>query len=199
LNGGERPPPLPDLASLYPLRTLQAATPPSRTAALDMLFGAGASDSWVVAGSRTTTGKPLLANDPHLRLTAPSIWYLAHLALDESSKRETVNVVGASLPGTPVIVLGRSDSLAWGFTNTEADVQDLFIEKLNPDNPEEYLTPSGWQRFAVDVMEIRVAGGETRLVERRRTRHGPVLPPGFRNLGRLLGPGYVAALQWTAL
>ena len=199
LNGGERPPPLPNLASLYPLRTLQAATPPSRTAALEMFFGAGASNSWVVAGSRTTTGRPLLANDPHLRLTAPSIWYLAHLALAESSERERVNVVGASLPGTPVIVLGRSDALAWGFTNTEADVQDLFIEKLNPDDPEEYLTPSGWQRFAVDVMEIRVAGGETRLVERRRTRHGPVLPGSFRDLGRLLGPGHVAALQWTAL
>lgn len=199
LNGGERPPPLPHLASLYPLRTLQAATPQSRTAALDVFFGAGASNSWVVAGSRTTTGKPLLANDPHLRLTAPSIWYLTHLALADNSERETVNVVGASLPGTPLVVLGRSDALAWGFTNTEADVQDLFIEKLNPNDPGEYLTPSGWQRFAVDVMEIRVAGGETRLVERRRTRHGPVLPGSFRDLGRILAPGYVAALQWTAL
>lgn len=198
LNGGERPPPLPHLATLYPLRALHAATPPSRTAALDMFFGAGASNSWVVAGSRTISGKPLLANDPHLRLTAPSIWYLAHLALADAA-RQKVNVVGASLPGTPLIVLGRSDTLAWGFTNTEADVQDLFIEKLNPDDPEEYLTPSGWQRFAVDVMEIRVAGSETRLVERRRTRHGPVLPASFRDLGRVLAPGYVAALQWTAL
>lgn len=198
LNDGEQAPPLPDLSTLYPLRSLQTATPRAQTAALDMVFGAGASNSWVVAGSRTVSGKPLLANDPHLRLSAPSIWYLAHLALDDPVRGE-VNIVGASLPGTPVIVLGRGDTLAWGFTNTEADVQDLFIEKMNPDNPEEYLTPTGWQRFGTDVMEIRVRGSETRLIERRRTRHGPVLPASFRNLGRILEPGHVAALQWTAL
>jgi len=196
LNAGENPPTLPNLSTLYPLRTLRPNSARARTAALEGFFGAGASNSWVVAGSRTTTGKPLLANDPHLRLSAPSIWYLVHLALNGS---ERTNLVGASLPGTPIVVLGRGDTLAWGFTNTEADVQDLFIEKLNPDNPEEYLTPDGWRRFEVDVMEIRVAGGETRLVERRRTRHGPVLPPQFRNLGQILAPGYVAALQWTAL
>src|SRR5690606_29926359 len=106
LNDGERAPPLPDLSTLYPLRSLQTATPRAQTAALDMVFGAGASNSWVVAGSRTVSGKPLLANDPHLRLSAPSIWYLAHLALDDPVRGE-VNIVGASLPGTPVIVLGR--------------------------------------------------------------------------------------------
>lgn len=194
LNDGENPPPLPDLSKLYPLRSLGPGR--RRTAALDNDIGSGASNNWVVAGSRTVTGKPLLANDPHLRLSAPSIWYLVHLALKGS---ERANLVGASLPGTPIVVLGRGDTIAWGFTNTEADVQDVFIEKLNPDNPEEYLTPDGWRRFDVDVMEIRVARGETRLVERRRTRHGPVLPPQFRNLGRILGQGYVAALQWTAL
>ncbi|HEX7074721.1 MAG TPA: penicillin acylase family protein [Hyphomicrobiaceae bacterium] len=198
LNDGENPPPLPELATLYPLRSLEKTTPRSQTAALDVFLGAGASNNWVVAGSRTVTGKPLLANDPHLRLSAPSIWYLAHLALDRPG-RERIDVVGASLPGTPVVVLGRSNTLAWGFTNTEADVQDLFIEKTNPDDPELYLTPDGWRRFDVDVMEIRVRGGETRLVERRRTRHGPVLPASFRNLGQILGPGHVAALQWTAL
>lgn len=198
LNGGEHPPPMPNIASLYPLRPLSTAQSTTRTAALDEILDPGASNSWVVAGSRTTTGKPFLANDPHLRLSAPSIWYLAHLAL-ETTDRGRINLVGASLPGTPIIVLGRTDTLAWGFTNSEADVQDVFIEKLNPDNPEEYLTPTGWERFEVDVMEIRVAGGETRLIERRRTRHGPVLPPSFRNLGQLLGPDHVAALQWTAL
>ncbi len=198
LNDGENPPPLPDLSTLYPLRSLEPATPRSRTAALETFFGAGASNNWVVTGSRTASGKPLLANDPHLRLSAPSIWYLAHLALDRPEHGK-INVVGASLPGTPVVVLGRSNTLAWGFTNTEADVQDLFIERMNPDDPESYLTPTGWKRFDVDVMEIRVRGGKTRLVERRRTRHGPVLPASFRNLGQILGPGHVAALQWTAL
>ncbi|MCL4765143.1 MAG: penicillin acylase family protein [Hyphomicrobiaceae bacterium] len=198
LNGGERPPPLPDLAQLYPLRRLDAPTPREQTAALDELFGAGASNSWVIAGSRTASGKPLLANDPHLRLTAPSVWYLAHLALGDP-QRGGVNVVGASLPGTPIIVLGRGDTLAWGFTNAEADVQDLFIERINPGNPAEYLTPAGWRPFESTSMEIRVAGGRTRMVERRRTRHGPVLPGSFRNLAKILAPGHVAALQWTAL
>lgn len=198
LNDGERPPPLPDIAQLYPLRRLPAPSPPEKTAALDEFFGAGASNSWVLAGSQTISGKPLLANDPHLRLTAPSIWYLAHLGLDDPAGA-SANIVGASLPGTPVIVLGRGDTLAWGFTNTEADVQDIFIERINQDNPAEYLTPDGWRPFDTDLMEIRVAGGETRIMERRRTRHGPVLPQTFRNLGQMLAPGHVAALQWTAL
>ncbi len=198
LNGSERPPPLPDVAQLYPLLRLEAAAPWEQTAALDELFGAGASNSWVLAGERTATGRPLLANDPHLRLSAPSIWYLAHLALDAPGQGR-VNVAGASLPGTPIIVLGRGDTLAWGFTNAEADVQDLHIERVNPGNRAEYLTPMGWRAFESQTMEIRVAGGRTRFVERRRTRHGPVLPGSFRNLGRILAPGHVAALQWTAL
>lgn len=198
LNGGERAPPLPDLAKLFQLRRLRATTPPKQTAAIDAFFGAGASNSWVITGSRTASGMPLLANDPHLKLSAPSIWYLAHLAL-EDTKDGAINAVGATLPGTPVIVLGRGNTLAWGFTNTEADVQDIFIERINPENPDEYQTPTGWQRFDVDTMEIRVAGGQTRYVERRRTRHGPVLPASFRDLSQILAPGYVAALQWTAL
>ena len=99
----------------------------------------------------------------------------------------------------PLIVLGRSDTLAWGFTNTGPDVQDLFIEKINPDNPREYLTPDGWRRFASFEMAITVKGEGVRKVERRLTRHGPVLPGSYRNLEGMLGPGYVAALQWTAL
>ena len=84
-------------------------------------------------------------------------------------------------------------------TNTGPDVQDFFIEKINPDNPREYLTPEGWRPFVADEMAIAVAGGDVRKVERRRTRHGPVLPGFYRGLDGLLAPGYVAALQWTAL
>ena len=96
-------------------------------------------------------------------------------------------------------MLGRSDAIAWGFTTTGADVQDLFIEKINPSNPSEYLTPQGWRRFQAESMAIHVRGGDTRIVERRTTRHGPVLPGSYGNLGAMLGEGYVAALQWTAL
>ncbi len=128
------------------------------TALADDLVGGGASNNWVVSGARTRSGKPLLANDPHLRLAAPSVWYLAHLALGRPGGGHVANAVGATLAGVPLVVLGRGDTLAWGFTNTGADVQDVFIEKVNPDNPDEYLTPEGWRPFAVDEMTITVKG-----------------------------------------
>ena len=165
---------------------------------IDGLIGTGASNNWVVSGARTISGKPLLANDPHLRLGAPAVWYLAHLALERPGA-DAANVAGASLPGVPLIVLGRGDHVAWGFTNTGADVQDIFIEKVNPDNPREYLTPDGWRQFQVEEMAIAVKGADVRKVERRRTRHGPVLPGFYRNLEGLLGANHVAALKWTAL
>lgn len=197
-DAGPAPPPLPEIASLYPLRGTAAAQRRADAAGLDALIGGGASNNWVVAGSRTTSGKPLLANDPHLRLGAPGIWYLAHLAL-AAPGGGTVDIVGATLAGVPIVVLGRSSTLAWGFTNTGPDVQDVFIEKVNPDNPRQYLTPDGWRAFISEEMAIAVKGAGVRRVERRRTRHGPVLPGFYRNLEGLLAPGYVAALQWTAL
>jgi penicillin G amidase len=196
-DAAEHAPPLPELAELYPLQ--RAVLPGRRAAAgfVDAGMG-GASNNWVVAGARTRSGKPLLANDPHLGLTAPSVWYLAHLALEQAGTAP-VNVVGASLPGVPLIVLGRTDALAWGYTNTGADVEDIFIEKLNPDNGAEYLTPEGWRAFVREPMAIVIKGVGVRHLERRRTRHGPVLPGFYRGLEALLGPGHVAALQWTAL
>jgi penicillin amidase len=192
------PPPLPEIAGLYPLQRLPAPNRHAGLGAIEELIGSGASNNWVVSGARTRSGKPLLANDPHLRLAAPAIWYLAHLALEQPGS-STINVVGATLPGLPLVVLGRSDTLAWGFTNTGPDVQDLFVEKINPENPKEYMTPDGWRPFVVEPMAIAVKGAGVRNVERRRTRHGPVLPGFFRNLEGLLAPGHVASLQWTAL
>jgi penicillin amidase len=192
-------PPLPEITALYPLqRHAPKQRQAERTPIIDELTGGGASNNWVVSGARTRSGKPLLANDPHLRLGAPGIWYLAHLALERPGAA-VVNVVGATLPGVPLMVLGRGDTLAWGFTNTGPDVQDLFIERINPDNAREYLAPDGWRAFATYEMAIAVKGVGVRKVERRLTRHGPVLPGFFRNLEGLLGPGHVAALQWTAL
>lgn len=194
LPGEADDPPLPELASLYPLRR----PGPQRHALEEDLAAGGASNNWVVAGSRTGSGKPLLANDPHLRLSAPSIWYLAHLALQRPGA-ETINFVGATIAGTPSVVLGRADHVAWGFTNTGTDVEDVFIERINPDNPQEYLTPDGWRPFAREPMEIGVRGAGVRRLERLRTRHGPVLPGFYRGLEDMLGAGYVAALQWVAL
>lgn len=191
-------PPLPDIASLYPLRRPDEKDIASRRADLvEGLMGGGASNNWVVDGARTQSGKPLLANDPHLRLSAPSTWYLAHLAIGEGD--QTFNLVGASLPGTPLLPLGRGDTLAWGLTNTETDVQDLFIEKVNPTNPDQYLTPTGWRSFESEQVTIHVRGGDDVPLTRRRTRHGPVISSVYRKLDRVLADGYVAALRSIAL
>src|SRR5262249_29142695 len=130
----DAPPRLPEIADLYPLKRTTAAM--HRSDASDLLdglvdeaVGPGAANIWVVSGARTRSGKPLLANDPHLRLEAPAVWYLAHLAL-QLPGGSTANAAGASLPGVPLIVLGRGDNIAWGFTNTGADVEDIFIEKV---------------------------------------------------------------------
>jgi penicillin G amidase len=197
-DAADQPPPLPELAELYPLQRTAGGGRRAEGGLPDLGLGQGASNNWVVAGARTRSGKPLLANDPHLGLTAPSVWYLAHLALEQPGAAP-LNVVGASLSGAPLIVLGRSDNIAWGYTNTGTDVQDIFIEKVNPDDKDQYLTPEGWRPFSREAMAIAVKGEGTRSVERRRTRHGPVLPGFYRGLEALLAPGHVAALQWTAL
>ena len=152
------------------------------------------SNNWVIAGSRTVSGKPLLANDPHLGLSAPALWYFAHLSAPG------VNVIGASLPGVPGIVLGRNDRVAWGFTNTGPDVQDLFIEKVDPANPANYLTPEGSRPFDIVTERIRVKGAPDVDLKIRVTRHGPVISDGASAAASsLLKEGYALAFQWTAL
>jgi penicillin amidase len=111
----------------------------------------------------------------------------------------TRNLIGVTLPGTPLVFLGRNDRVAWGFTNTAADVQDIFVERINPENPDDYLAPDGYRPFDKRVETIRVKGGQQVTFERRATRHGPVLPASYRGLQRYLPSGTVPALQWTAL
>ena len=151
------------------------------------------SNSWVVDGSRTASGKPLLANDPHLGLTAPSVWYLAHLSWPG------VDVVGATLPGMPGVVLGHNGRVAWGFTNTGPDVQDLFLEQIDPSDPLRYATPEGWRAFDVRRERIRVRDGENVVLEVRESRHGPILDDTDRAPGSGDGAAPVLALAWTAL
>jgi len=127
------------------------------------------SNNWVISGERTASGKPLLANDPHLGLGTPAIWFYAHLKSPEQ------NVIGATLPGMPLVVLGHNSHVAWGFTNTSPDVQDLYLEKINPSNPLQYQTPDGWQAFVSRQETIRVKGKPDVVHTVRSTRHGPVL------------------------
>ena len=161
--------------------------------ALPPAGGFSGSNSWVVDGTRSVTGKPLLANDPHLGLTAPSVWYLAHLSWPGT------DVVGATMPGMPVVVLGHNGHAAWGFTNAGPDVQDLFVEQVDPGDPSRYLAPGGPRAFDVRRERIRVKDGDDVTLEVRESRHGPILDDAWSAADRHAGAGRVFALAWTAL
>ncbi len=152
------------------------------------------SNNWVLAGSHTASGKPLLANDPHLALSAPAIWYYAHL------KTPNTDVIGASLPGLPFVVLGHNAQVAWGFTNTGPDVQDLYLEQIDAANPTRYKTPTGWQTFDTRTETIAVKGQPDVTHVVRSTRHGPVISDAQAAHAEVLDVSrFVLALRWTAL
>jgi penicillin amidase len=149
-----------------------------------------ASNNWVVSGKRTTSGKPLLANDPHLAPSAPPIWYMVHLAAPG------LRVAGVTAAGLPGVIIGHNERIAWGFTNVGPDVQDLYLEKFDPSNPQKYLTPAGWQDAVIRHEEIKVRKGftnsatDTEALDVTITRHGPIV---------LERDGKRYALRWTAL
>jgi penicillin amidase len=127
-----------------------------------------ASNIWVVGPNRTDTGRPYLANDPHLNFQSPNLWYLAGLSYPG------VNLVGATVPGVPFHLLGHNGNVAWGFTTTHGDTQDLFIETLAGDG-KSYRTPDGDQLFEERIEVIQVRFGEPQTLTVRTTRHGPVI------------------------
>ena len=149
------------------------------------------SNNWVVSGARSASGKPLLANDPHLGLTAPPVWYFAHLSAPG------LNVIGATLPGVPGVILGHNGRIAWGVTDTGPDVQDLYIEKL--DAAGGYLAPEGARAFQVIDETIKVKGAESEQLRVRVSRHGPVISDVLRTAQELAPRGHVIAFAWTAL
>ena len=152
------------------------------------------SNNWALSGKMSNTGKPLLANDPHLGLSAPAIWYFAHL------DAPGLNVMGGTLPGIPGVVLGRTDQFAWSFTNTGPDVQDLFIEQIDANNPGLYRGPDGWLPFKVhqEIIDIKGAPSQTFLV--KETRHGPVISDAHAKAKRTIDANrFALALRWTAL
>jgi penicillin amidase len=149
------------------------------------------SNNWVVSGAKSATGKPLLANDPHLALTAPAVWYFAHLSAPG------IDVIGATLPGVPAVVLGHNTHFAWGATNTGPDVQDLYLERL--DGAGDYLTPEGPRPFGVIDEVIKVKGAADVRLQVRVTRHGPVISDVSPSARAAAPRGHVVAFQWTAL
>jgi penicillin amidase len=149
------------------------------------------SNNWVVSGARTESGKPLLANDPHLGLTAPPVWYFAQLS------SPGMTVIGSTLPGVPGVILGRNERIAWGFTNTGPDVQDLYLEKLDASGG--YLAPDGPRAFETVDEVIRVKGGESERLRVRLSRHGPIISDVLRAAQEAAPRGHVIAFSWTAL
>lgn len=154
---------------------------------------AGASNAWAAAPSRSASGGTLLANDPHLGFSAPSTWYLARLELQSGG------VIGASIPGIPAILTGRSRKLGWGVTSSYLDDQDVFIEKVNPQDPDEYLTPDGYKTFESRPSIIQIKDATPITLTLRWTENGPVLPGSHYKLETVTPPGHVAALGWTVL
>lgn len=145
-----------------------------------------ASNNWVVSGSRTTTGKPFLANDPHITLQIPSVWYAAHL------ESPTYEAIGATFPGLPGVVIGRNNSISWGVTTTQADVQDLYALVEDPTQPGQYLYRNQLQPYEVRLETIQVRGGEDVVLPVRESVYGPVISDA-------LGIAQPLALQFVSL
>jgi penicillin amidase len=159
------------------------------------------SNNWVVAGSHTETGMPLLANDPHLGIQMPSIWYEIGLHCDPVGPACPYNVVGTSFASAPGVIIGHNDHIAWGVTNLGPDVQDLFIERVNPQNPNQYEYQGQWLDMEIVREEIRVAGEEEPVVVSARiTRHGPIINDVAGGTEDEWSFGWQPlALSWTAL
>ncbi|MEM8822220.1 MAG: penicillin acylase family protein [Pseudomonadota bacterium] len=154
---------------------------------------AGASNAFAVAGDRAAAGGALLANDPHLGLTAPTIWYLARLEL------ETGPVIGGTIPGLPIVMAGRSNRLGWGLTSAYLDDQDVMIERLNPDDPNQYEVPGGWATFETERTILNIKDAQPVTLTLRRTQNGPVMTGAQFDLRHVTPQGHVAAIAWTAL
>jgi penicillin amidase len=160
----------------------------------DLFPAASASNEWAVSGSRSRSGKPLLANDPHLGLLAPGMWHLARIVSPEAT------VSGAALPGQPFFMVGQNGHIAWGLTTTHADTQDLYVERVHPDDPNQYLVPGGSLPFALreETIHVRWRGAPVRLTV-RATRHGPVMSDMSGDAAALAGPDTVIALSFAGL
>jgi penicillin amidase len=188
---------LPDFAALFdpdqiPRRFAKLA-PQHPLDPLQPLDLAGASNAWAANGSRSAAGAPLLATDPHLKLGAPTIWMLARMQFPDGG------VIGGTIPGIPAILIGRSDALGWGLTSSYLDDADIYIEQLNPENPNEYRTLDGFKPFRSKsvVINVKDAAPQTRLL--RWTENGPVIPGEHYELNTITPKGHVTSVAWTLL
>ena len=188
---------LPDYASFWkkPMfeTALVDASPDHPLAPWKSIEQAGASNAFAAAPARSAAGGTILANDPHLELTAPTIWYLARMELSKGG------VIGATIPGIPLILSGRNEKLAWGMTSSYLDDQDILMEEVNADNPSEYRTEEGWKKFRTRQSIINVADGTPKTLTLRWSDNGPILPLDMFDLASVTPFGHVPALSFSAL
>ncbi|HWA46182.1 MAG TPA: penicillin acylase family protein [Hypericibacter adhaerens] len=180
-----------------PVGSADLGTPASWQAAMGDLSPLpampGASNNWVLAGKHSASGEPLLANDPHLDLSLPGYWYLVRI------ETPTLQVAGASAPSVPFLILGHNAKVAWGFTTTMADNQDLFLEKPAAGAPGFYLTPDGPKPFVTRDEVIKVRGEPDQILTVRETRHGPIISDIGRAKAAIAEPDEMVALGWACL
>jgi penicillin G amidase len=176
---------------------LLAAAPPSG------IEGTG-SNNWVIAGTHTLSGKPLLANDPHLKITTPALWYFARIEVTGAGGFKSA---GATMPGLPLVVLGQNEHIAWGFTNTGPDVQDLYFERFKHDDPMQVQAIAGaWEKLTSVSEDIGVKGAASEKLLVRISRHGPLISDAGGAAGEVAGNNdkkgnaeIGIAMRWTAL
>ena len=165
------------------------------------------SNSWVISGKRTATGKPILADDPHLAVQMPSIWYEIGLhCTTDITANCPYNVTGFSFAGVPGIIVGHNNRIAWGVTNVMSDTMDLYIEKINPQNPNQYEMNGKWVDMQLVKEEIKVASQEPVNQIVRYTQHGPIISDVFSPLQKFdenssvqIPKNYAVSLRWNAL
>lgn len=166
------------------------AMPAPAAMLMDALSITRASNAWVIGGARTRSGKPILANDMHLALRQPTIWYLMALHAPD------LDVAGMTLPGVPYVIAGHTRAVAWGFTNAMMDDVDFFIERVATNDPTRYETPAGLQAFTTRQETLHVKGRREPVSFTIRTsRHGAIVS----DVDRRLRGGEVIAMQWAAL
>jgi penicillin amidase len=211
-----------ETSGTFQLSTLNLQPLSDKFSLLDPLLGpAGSgigSNSWAISGGLTASGMPLLANDPHLGIQMPSIWYQIGMHCRPRSEACSYEMSGFSFAGVPGVVIGHNEQIAWGFTNVGPDVMDLYIEKVNPDDPNQYEVNGTWVDFEVRSETINVGGGDPVEITVRSTRHGPVISESYGSLkdqvdlkedpealpfrekaGINLPEEYAVSLAWTAL
>lgn len=164
------------------------------------------SNNWIISGQRTSSGKPILANDIHLSAQMPSIWYEVGLHCIPKDSSCPFEITGFSFASVPGVLVGHNDNIAWGMTNLRADVMDLYIEKINPKDPNKYATNGSWKNMHVVKDEINVAGSDSIELTRRYTSNGPIISDTYKKLedfteksGINSSKHYAIALKWTAL